>query len=243
MKFAVISDIHANQHALQAVWEDIENQSPDLVYCLGDLVGYGAFPNEVIEFIRDRDISTVRGNYDEGVGFDMDDCGCAYKTVEEDRLGKLSLLWTRQRTTAENKAFLQELPLQIRLEGRRPYILLVHGSPRKINEYLYQDRPKASFERIAKLAGTDVLLFGHTHLPYTKTINSTLFVNAGSVGKSKDGDPRGSYAILNTGGRTKVEIRRVRYDVSAAADAIRETDLPDHFADLIETGGVAQLET
>ncbi|HEY44581.1 MAG TPA: metallophosphoesterase family protein [Anaerolineae bacterium] len=243
MKFAVISDIHANQHALQAVWEDIENQSPDLVYCLGDLVGYGAFPNEVIEFIRDRDISTVRGNYDEGVGFDMDDCGCAYKTVEEDRLGKLSLLWTRQRTTAENKAFLQELPLQIRLEGRRPYILLVHGSPRKINEYLYQDRPKASFERIAKLAGTDVLLFGHTHLPYTKTINSTLFVNAGSVGKSKDGDPRGSYAILNTGGRTKVEIRRVRYDVSAAADAIRETDLPDHFADLIETGGVALLET
>ena len=243
MKFAVISDIHANLHALQAVWEDIEGQSPDLVYCLGDLVGYGAFPNEVIEFISVRDISTVMGNYDEGVGFDMEECGCAYKTVEEDRLGRLSLLWTRRRTTAENKAFLQELPLQIRLEGRRPYLLLVHGSPRKINEYLYQDRPEASFERIAKLAGTDVLLFGHTHLPYTKTINSMLFVNAGSVGKSKDGDPRGSYAILNTGGRTKVEIRRVRYDVSAAADAIRETDLPDHFADLIETGGVALLET
>ena len=238
MKFAVISDIHANLHALQAVWEDIEGQSPDLVYCLGDLVGYGAFPNEVIEFISERDISTVMGNYDEGVGFDMEECGCAYKTVEEDRLGRLSLLWTRRRTTAENKAFLQELPLQIRLEGRRPYLLLVHGSPRKINEYLYQDRPEASFERIAKLAGTDVLLFGHTHLPYTKTTNGTLFINAGSVGKPMDGDPRGSYAIVRTGGRTKVEIRRVRYDVTAAADAIRETDLPDHFASLLETGGV-----
>lgn len=237
MKFAVVSDIHANLHALRAVWGDIEDQQPDLVYCLGDLVGYGAFPNEVVEFIRERDVSTVMGNYDEGVGFDMDDCGCAYKTVEEDRLGKLSLMWTRQHTTAENKAFLQRLPLHIRLEGRRPHILLVHGSPRKINEYLYQDRPKASFERIAKLADTDVLLFGHTHLPYTKTINNTLFVNTGSVGKPKDGDPRGSYAVLKTGRRTHVDIRRVRYDVKAAADAIRETRLPAHFADALETGG------
>lgn len=243
MKSAVISDIHANLHALQAVWEDIESQKPDLVYCLGDLVGYGAFPNEVIEFIRERDISTVMGNYDEGVGFDKDDCGCAYKTAEEDRLGNLSLMWTRKHTIAENKAFLQELPLQIRLEGRRPYMLLVHGSPRKINEYLYQDRPKTSFERIAKLAGTNVLLFGHTHFPYTKTINKTLFVNTGSVGKPKDGDPRGSYVILKTGRRTNVEIRRVKYDVKAAADAIRETDLPDHFADLLETGGLTQLGT
>lgn len=243
MKFAVLSDIHANLHALHAVWEDIENQKPDLVYCLGDLVGYGAFPNEVIEFIRERDISTVMGNYDEGVGFDMDDCGCAYKTVEEDRLGNLSLLWTRMHTIAENKAFLQELPLQIKLEGRRPHMLLVHGSPRKINEYLYEDRPKASFERIAKLATIDVLLFGHTHLPYTKRVNNTLFVNIGSVGKPKDGDPRGSYALLKMGRRTNVEFRRVRYDVTAAADAIRETDLPDHFADLLETGGLTQLET
>jgi putative phosphoesterase len=240
MIFAVISDIHANLHALEAVWEDIESQGPDLVYCLGDLVGYGAFPNEVIEFIRKREISTVMGNYDEGVGFDMDDCGCAYKTVEEDRLGKLSLLWTRWHTTPENKTFLQELPLQIRLEGQRPYMLLVHGSPRKINEYLYEDRPKASLERIAKLAGTDVLLFGHTHFPYVKTIGNTLFVNTGSVGKPKDGDPRGSYVILKTGRRTNVEIRRVRYDEKAAAEAIRESNLPDHFADLLETGGITQ---
>jgi putative phosphoesterase len=240
MIFAVISDIHANLHALEAVWEDIESQGPDLVYCLGDLVGYGAFPNEVIEFIRKREISTVMGNYDEGVGFDMDDCGCAYKTVEEDRLGKLSLLWTRRHTTPENKTFLQELPLQIRLEGQRPYMLLVHGSPRKINEYLYEDRPKASLERIAKLAGTDVLLFGHTHFPYVKTIGNTLFVNTGSVGKPKDGDPRGSYVILKTGRRTNVEIRRVRYDEKAAAEAIRESNLPDHFADLLETGGITQ---
>ena len=240
MIFAVISDIHANLHALEAVWEDIESQNPDLMYCLGDLVGYGAFPNQVIEFIRERNISTVMGNYDEGVGFDMDDCGCAYKTVEEDRLGKLSLLWTRRHTAPENKTFLQKLPLQIRLEGQRPHVLLVHGSPRKINEYLYQDRPKASFERIAKLASTDVVLFGHTHFPYTKTTNNTLFVNTGSVGKPKDGDPRGSYVILKTGRRTHVEIRRVRYDVKAAADAIRESNLPDHFADVLETGGITQ---
>jgi putative phosphoesterase len=237
MKIAVFSDIHANKHALQAVWEDIERQSLDVVYCLGDLVGYGAYPNEVIEFIREREIPTVMGNYDEGVGFDRDDCGCAYRTVEEDRLGTQSLLWTREHTTAENKAFLQTLPLQIRLEKNRPSKLLVHGSPRKINEYVYEDRPASSFERLAILAGTDMLLFGHTHLPYKKSVGHTLFVNTGSVGKPKDGDPRAGYVMLNTGLRTRVTFRRIEYDVAAAAQAVRESGLPHHFANLLETGG------
>jgi diadenosine tetraphosphatase ApaH/serine/threonine PP2A family protein phosphatase len=204
---------------------------------LGDLVGYGAHPNEVVEFIRKREIPTVMGNYDEGVGFDMDDCGCAYRSAEEDRLGQLSLMWTRERTTDENKTFLQSLPLKIRLEKRHPSMLLVHGSPRKINEYVYEDRPRASFERIAKLAGTNILLFGHTHLPYKKSVNQTLFVNTGSVGKPKDGDPRAGYVVLKTDLKTRVTFRRIEYDVAAAAQAVRESGLPPYFADLLETGG------
>jgi len=93
MRIAVLSDIHANLHALEAVWADLERQRPEAVYCLGDLVGYGAFPNEVVAFLRERGVPTVMGNYDQGVGFDMDDCGCIYRDPEEDRLGKLSLLW------------------------------------------------------------------------------------------------------------------------------------------------------
>ena len=234
----MFSDVHANLHALEAIWAHIEREVPDTVYCLGDLVGYGAYPNEVIEFIKSRDIPTVMGNYDEGVGFDLHDCGCAYKDSEQDRLGKLSLSWSREHTSDVNKEYLQSLQRQIRLEEHLPDLLLVHGSPRKINEYLYEDRPQATFERIAKVAGTDVILFGHTHLPYSKTVSKTLFVNTGSVGKPKDGDPRAGYVTLTLNRKIEVEFHRVEYDVRAAGDAVRDRDLPPYFAALLETGGL-----
>ncbi|MHB9092205.1 MAG: metallophosphoesterase family protein, partial [Chloroflexota bacterium] len=109
MRIAVLSDVHGNKHALEAVLADIDSQGIDRVYCLGDLVGYGAFPNEVIALIRERGIPTVMGNYDEGVGFDRDECGCAYTDPEMRRLGDLSLMWSREQVTAENKAFLRAL--------------------------------------------------------------------------------------------------------------------------------------
>jgi putative phosphoesterase len=238
MKIAYLSDIHANVHALQAVWDDIEAQMPDAVYCLGDLVGYGAYPNEVIDFLREREVPTLMGNYDEGVGFDMNDCGCAYKKPAAQARGHQSLLWTREHTSSENKDYLRSLPMQIRLEDQRPSMLLVHGSPRRINEYLYEDRPRSSFERLAKLAGVKVLLFGHTHLPYKKRVSGVLFVNSGSVGKPKDGNPNAGYVILDPGlgRRIGVEFRRVPYDVGAAARAVRESDLPDEFAEMLEQG-------
>lgn len=239
MKIAVFSDVHANLQALQAVWEDLEAQSPDQVYCLGDLVGYGAHPNEVIEFLRARKVPTLLGNYDEGVGFDLDDCGCAYNHPELARLGDLSLEWSRAHTQVKNKAYLRSLPLQFRLEQHHPRLLLVHGSPRKLNEYLYEDRPTATFERIADLADSDVLLFGHTHLPYTKRVGDTLFVNVGSVGRPKDGNPRAAYVLLDAGGESQVELRRVAYDVEGAARAIQESDLPDYYAKELRTGGSA----
>jgi predicted phosphodiesterase len=240
MRLAIISDIHGNLQALKAVWTDLEAQRPDRVYCLGDLVGYGAHPNQVTEFIRERNIPTLMGNYDEGVGFDLDDCGCVYRDPELKRLGDISLSWSREHTSAENKAYLRSLPIQIRPEGARPRPLLVHGSPRKMNEYLFEDRPRATFERIAILADCDVLLFGHTHVPYTKRVAGTLFVNTGSVGRPKDGDPRAGYVLLETGRRPKVQIRRVEYDLSTAAEAIRSTSLPDYYASELTAGGKPQ---
>jgi putative phosphoesterase len=238
MKLAILSDIHANLHALDSVWIDIETQAPDRVHCLGDLVGYGAFPNEVVDFIRSHNIPTIMGNYDDGVGFDRDDCGCVYKDPEQDRLGNLSLLWTREQTTPQNKEYLKSLATQIRLDDQPCNALLVHGSPRKMNEYLYEDRPDATFERIAKATEADIILFGHTHLPYRKTVADTLFVNTGSVGKPKDGDPRAGYVVLKMeDGQVGVEFRRVEYDVAAAAQAVRNSDLPDQFAGMLETGG------
>ncbi len=242
MKIAVISDIHANLHALQAVMEDLEQARPDATYCLGDLVGYGAFPNEVVDLIRARGIPTLMGNYDNGVGFDRDDCGCVYRDPEDDRRGKLSLLWSREHTGDEQKAYLRGLPAQLRVELNGFQLLLVHGSPRRMNEYLYEDRPQVLFERIAKQADCDLLFFGHTHLPYQKQVDKTLFVNTGSVGKPKDGDPRAGYVLVEIANSPSIEFRRVEYDVVAAANAVRASGLPEHFADLLESGGVEVVQ-
>ena len=137
MRVGILSDIHGNLPALEAVMADIQRRRLDALYCLGDLVGYGAFPNEVTETIQESGMPTVMGNYDEGVGFDKDDCGCAYRDQGEEARGQRSLMWTRRHTADHNKAFLRSLQPEIRLtlDGKR--VLLVHGSPRKINEYLF----------------------------------------------------------------------------------------------------------
>ena len=234
MRIAIFSDIHGNLQALDAVIADIAVQKPDVVYCLGDLVGYGANPNEVTVRIRREGFLTVMGNYDEGVGHDRDECGCAYTEERHRLLGDRSLAWTKAHTTEENKAFLRTLVKEIRVEADGGRILLVHGSPRKINEYLFEDRAISSFQRLAASSNADVIVFGHTHKPYTKDVDGVLFVNEGSVGKPKDGDWRACYAILEHGSAT---FRRVEYDVKTAAAAIRTTNLPHEFAADIETGG------
>ncbi len=233
MKIALISDIHANLPALEAVWEDVQSQDPDSIYCLGDLVGYGAQPNEVVQFIRDNHVPTIMGNYDNGVGHDLDSCGCAYTDKRLERLGELSIWWSRGHTTEQNKQYLRSLPKEIRLSENGSEILLVHGSPRSLHEYLPEQRPTVTFERIAKVANCDIMLFGHTHIPYQKQVADTLFVNAGSVGRPKDGDPRACYVVLENG---EVTFRRVEYDMQSAARAIKESDLPDYYAEELLVG-------
>ena len=239
-RIAILSDLHANGAATEAVLAAIVAESPDAVYCLGDLVGYGARPNETIELIRARDIPTIMGNYDDGVGFDRDDCGCAYKDPQERERGQASLYWTRAETTAENKAYLRTLAGELRVEIEGFRVRFVHGSPRRINEYLYEDRDPRSLERIAGQAECDLLIFGHTHIPWSKVIAGVSFVNTGSVGKPKDGDPRACWVLitLDRDQAPLIEFRRTDYDVASMAEAIRAADgLPDQFAIDIETGG------
>jgi putative phosphoesterase len=239
MRVAIISDIHGNITALEAVLDDLRAQSVERTYCLGDLVGYAPFPNEVTERIQRDGIPTIMGNYDDGVGFDRDECGCAYRDPEDQRLGDLSLMWTRKTVTVALKEFLRSLPPDIRFEVDGTRFRLVHGSPRRMNEYLFEDRPLSSFQRLAATSETDVLVFGHTHKPYTKRVDGVLFINAGSVGKPKDGDPRACYVVLDTTSEVNVEFRRVPYDIQVVASAIRRNELPDKFATDLETGGVA----
>jgi putative phosphoesterase len=234
----IFGDIHGNLPALEAVLADIDARGLANLYCLGDLVGYGVWPNEVIATIRQRQIPTIMGNYDQGVGRDSDDCGCAYRTPAAQALGERSIAWSNAHTSAENKAYLRQLEEKIPLQLGDLRLLLVHGSPRRINEYLYEDRPEASLERLLDLAEADVLVCGHTHLPYHRVLSSgRQVVNAGSVGKPKDNDPRACYLILTAAGRDlSVEFVRLAYDVEKAAQAIEATEMPNEFAEMLRLG-------
>lgn len=241
-RIAIFSDLHGNSAATEAVLAAIDAMAPDAVYNLGDLIGYGAKPNETISLICERGIPTIMGNYDDGVGFDRDDCGCVYKDKDEEARGQESLFWTRDVTTPENKAYLRTLLPEIRFEAEGKRFRLVHGSPRRMNEYLFEDRDPRTLARIAHGSEADVLVFGHTHKSWVREIEDVLFVNDGSVGKPKDGDPRAAWALLTVerGKPVQVEICRVPYDVASMAAAIRAADgLPDHFATDIETGGAS----
>lgn len=242
-RIALLSDMHGNSAATETVLAAIDAAQPDEVICLGDLVGYGARPNEVIDLVRERGIPTIMGNYDDGVGFDRDDCGCAYKDDGERERGQASLMWTRGVVDDGRKAFLQGFVPELRREANGVRIRLVHGSPRRMNEYLFEDRDEGSLKRIAAMADADVLVFGHTHKPWHREIDGVLFVNTGSVGKPKDGDPRACWVLLTVreDGTVEVDTRRVDYDIDAMAAAIREAEgLPDHFAGDIETGGASR---
>ena len=231
-RVAVITDIHANLPALEAALERIEALHIDSVYCGGDLVGYGPHPDEVCALIRDRGIPTIYGNYDFAIARDMEDCGCAYVTPADRELGERSVAWTLAHTGNGSKAFMRELPFDLRFPVGASAVHLVHGSPRKVNEYLFEDKPARLFERLAAAEDADVLVFGHTHKPWARSYGAVRFVNCGSVGKPKDGDPRGAFAVLDArSGALEVTIERVEYDAAAVAAAVRAAGLPAELAD------------
>ena len=255
MKIALFSDIHANLPALEAFFKSVDQQKPDAIYCLGDLVGYNIWPNEVINEIRHRGIAAIAGNYDFGVGRTSDDCGCAYKTDEERANGAVSISYTNENVKPAERAYLRTLPTHIKVEFQlnqdKLNLLLVHGSPRRINEYLFEDREEKSMLRIMQDADADVMCFGHTHKPYHRILPSVPenpphyrhAINIGSVGKPKDGDPRGCYVILTINDHSNIhnkdsiqaEFIRFEYDVEKAAKAVEGSTLPRVYADALRT--------
>lgn len=256
MKIALFSDIHANLPALEAFFKDVEQREPDAIYCLGDLVGYNIWPNEVISEIRKRGIPTIAGNYDFGIGRTSDECGCAYKTDSEKANGSVSISYTNGIVKEEERKYLRTLPAHIKVEFQlnndKLNLLLVHGSPRKINEYLFEDREEKSMLRIMADADADIMCFGHTHKPYHRILPTTPdenqhyrhAINIGSVGKPKDGDPRGGYVMLHINENSstldkdtiQVEFIRFEYDVEKAAKAVEDSPLPDAYAESLRKG-------
>jgi predicted phosphodiesterase len=210
----------------------------------------------VINEIRRRGIPTIAGNYDQGIGLNSNDCGCAYKTEDEKAVGAISISFTNSIIGEDERNYLRTLPSHIRIEFKNGEelitLLLVHGSPRKINEYLFEDRDEKSLLSMMEKANADIMCFGHTHKPFHRTLSANTpdapsyrhAINIGSVGKPKDGDPKGCYVILTIDEHAsrldkesiQVDFIRFDYDIEKAAKAIENSRLPDAFADMLRSG-------
>jgi len=248
MRFALISDIHANLPALEAVLDDIDARADcDATYHLGDLVGYAPWPNETVALISERGIAGVGGNYDSTVATDYEHCGCKYEDAQQEELAHRSYAWTREHVTAATKTLLARLPFRMDLRPQGGHaggtrLCLVHATPTLNTLYWTEDRPDSFCTKMADLAGLaagDVIAFGHTHRPWHRGVAGVHFINTGSVGRPKDGDHRAGYVHLEIAADTDpvVEFRRIAYDVERAADAILASGLPDEFAPYLRTGG------
>jgi predicted phosphodiesterase len=247
MRYALFSDVHANMPALTAVLDAIKaTDGVSATWHIGDLVGYSPWPNEVVEALAIAGIGGVSGNYDSTVAFDYKHCGCRAESAEQEALAHRSFEWTKARVTPATKALLGSLPFRLDLRPlgghvSRPTVTLLHGNHVLDTVYVHQDRPDAFLRGIGEAVGAtpgDVVAVGHTHIPWHRVVNGIHYINTGSVGRPKDGDPRAGFVLLDiTGESVSVEFRRVEYDVDAAVAAILASDLPREFADSLRTGG------
>lgn len=248
MRYALISDVHANLPALEAVLSDIAAQGVDATYHIGDLVGYAPWPNEVVAALAERQIAGVAGNYDSTVASDYKHCGCRYEDAQQEALSHRSYEWTREHASTPTKRVLGALPFRIDLRpfgghAAGPTITLVHGNNVLNTVYVTEDRSDEFLTKMGQGVGAragDVVAFGHTHKPWHRIVDGVHFVNTGSVGRPKDGDWRAGYVVLTVDrSGVTVDIVRVEYDVERAASAILASTLPDELAWYLRSGGTS----
>lgn len=248
MKLAVMSCIHGNYEALNAVLSDIDAQKAEQIYCLGDLVGYGPEPNAVVEMIRSLEIPTCQGCWDEDIVEGLNACECSYPSQLAEQRGRIAHEWTNNAIHPEVREYLATLPMTLRKDN----LCFVHGSPNSQHEYLLPSMDGfAALERVLA-ADTDVLFCGHTHVPYDRRLEDAALsvkvgaadsgetlqqlqvslkriINAGSVGEPRHGRPNATYVIYDTD-TTQVTLREVPYDYHKTCEAIIEKGLPPIFA-------------
>lgn len=245
--FALISDIHANLPALEAVLGELRSANLSGTYHLGDLVGYAPWPDETIALLREAGIPGVAGNYDSTVAHDYDHCGCRADTPRDEELAHVSFEWTRTKVTQETKSYLASLPFRMDIKPlgghvAGPTLMLFHATPVNNLVYVTEDRPDSFLAKMGTQAGArsgDVICFGHTHKPWHRVVDGIHFVNTGSVGRPKDANPDACYVLVDFAGGVTVRFIRVAYDVDRAARGIIESGLPVEFADFLRFGGAA----
>lgn len=257
MKLAIISDIHANLPALKAVMKNIGNQDIDGIYCLGDLVNFAGWDNEVIHLIRSLNIPCVQGNHDEGIGRKNERFSFSFSNKEKYEFGLASIKRVNKIITAPNRTFLQNLPSKIKLEfiinKQCIKIALVHANPSNNLDYIQPETSDTDLKSLLDNADADILLMGHTHksfhkiLKYNNEENLTIYrhaVNVGSVGKPKHGDNRACYLTMEINENTTLnnaesfhfEFHYISYDVEKVIQNIKEIGLSNAYDEFLKKG-------
>jgi putative phosphoesterase len=216
----LISDIHSNLEALDAVLDHAEGD----IFCCGDFVGYGPNPNEVIQRCVEEEIRGVCGNHDHAA---------LYEPRGFNLQAQKALYWTKSVLTEKSRSYLKVLPFAIKMimNGRR--ISLYHGSPTSISQYIYSTYPDSYF--VPFLEDTDIMILGHTHIPMIKTINGKRVLNPGAVGQPRDGNPDASFFIFNPK-TLEITEKRVPYDKDAVRKKIMKNKLPDFLWERLYAG-------
>jgi len=224
VRYAIISDIHSNIHALDMVLQDIDDQGADVIICAGDLVGYCPFPNEVIDALKDRRAICISGNHDRA---------CAnLDTFNMNPLAAKAIFWSVKNITEEGMGYLRRLMPSARLNLGGIAAAMFHGSPRMDDEYVFEEDADAGLLQIAK---AEIMISGHTHVPYVKKLPQGILVNPGSVGQPRDGDPRASYLLFDERGQ-EFALRRIEYPTKEAASAVRSAGLPEFLGERLLSG-------
>jgi len=232
---ALIGDVHANLPALEAVLSHAQSRDAQHIWNIGDFVGYGAFPNEVIDRLRDLAAVSIIGNYDRKVLKIMKKAGKWKEKKSTEKM--LAFEWTYQQLSPANCNYLRSLPEERLIEAEGWQILLTHGSPASREEHLMPSTTDDRLRELIKLTPARIVIHGHSHIPYVRKVDQTWWINTGSVGRPDDGDPRACYAILQLTPR-QVNVRhfRVEYDLQQAVDGIHRHGLPENFARMVQTG-------
>ncbi len=229
MRIAIISDIHGNLEALEAVLSDISGKGVDETICLGDLVGYGVNPNEVIDLVKKKEIKCIKGNHDL--------CAVTLENLDKfNENAQEALKFTNKILIEENKEFLKKLPETLELKDKNK-LLAVHGSPNNhLFEYLNPNVDEEIIKEMLEDNKVDVIACGHTHLPDLKKFDLKVFLNPGSVGQPRNNNSKAQYAILDLSNINFVTFETVEYDIDTASKKIIQAGLPKQLAERLYFG-------
>ena len=231
---AVVTDIHANLPALEAVLADVRRRGIGSVFCCGDIVGYGPWPSEVVERLQDAGVTSIRGNVDvDALRFEARRKRFR-KKKHPDKYR--SLEYTSERLTPLARRYLSDLPerREIRVGTRR--VLFVHGSPVGLSDPVLPDAPREVLESFLEREQASMIVCGHTHLPFARTLRHRVFANAGSVGRPSDGGPDPSYLVVRFGSRIQAEIVRTAYDAAPVIAEVKRRRLPHNLERIYRDG-------